>query len=414
MTLITANALTIPLADKSVHCIVTSPPYWSLRDYDTVDQIGLENIHDCQGWATGDNCGLCYICQMRAVMRECWRVLRDDATCWVNLGDSYSSGHNVGSTDDKEGWSHGSISRGVQAHGSHAPGLKPKDLCMIPARFALAAQADGWYLRSDIIWSKPNPMPESVTDRPTKAHEYLFLLAKSARYFYDADAIREEAQPQSIARINQPNFVNQKGGPKDYKNGVNPNRSMRQTLENFALNPGRNRRTVWNIATQATPFAHFATFPEKLVVPCIKAGTSEYGVCAECGAPWERVVERTTATPGQKPGYTMAKSTMRNDGERAGHFTDHTATTAGWRPTCEHDAPTVPATVLDPFAGSGTTGLVARKHGRRFIGLDLSFDYLQNIARRRLSLDALDEWSNGVKASEVNTEGLPLFSGVPQ
>jgi DNA modification methylase len=146
---------------------------------------------------------------------------------------------------------------------------------MIPARVALALQADGWYLRSDIIWSKPNPMPESVTDRPTSAHEHVFLLTKSARYFYDSEAVREEAAPQSIARVQQSTFKQQTGGDKDYRNGVNPSRSMRKTLENFAANPGRNLRSVWDISNQPYPGAHFAVFPPALAERCIKAGSRQ-------------------------------------------------------------------------------------------------------------------------------------------
>ena len=193
------------------------------------------------------------------------------------------------------------------------------------------------------------------------------------------------------------------------------------------LPAGRNRRTVWNIATQPTPFAHFATFPEKLVEPCIKAGTSERGVCAECGAGWVRVVE--TDNPRSSEDYRQRKTTPKDIASNGlggrGTKTSGLAkpgwrkdgvtktTTTGWQPACTCNADTKPAIVLDPFAGSGTTGLVARRLGRRFVGLDLSFEYLQTIARRRLSLDALDEWANGIKTSELNTTGLPLFEEMP-
>jgi hypothetical protein len=172
--------------------------------------------------------------------------------------------------------------RGARIKQEIPEGLKPKDLCGIPWRVAFALQADGWWLRSDIIWSKPNPMPESVTDRPTKAHEYLFLLTKSARYYYDADAVRE-------------GFESSDHSPRT--SGINPDnlgRNDRGTGRAFFGNPsGRNRRTVWHIATAPYSGAHFATYPPALVEPCIKAGTSERGVCPECGAPWERVVEKT-------------------------------------------------------------------------------------------------------------------------
>src|SRR5215813_10692340 len=213
--------------------------------------------------------------------------------------------------------------------------MKPKDLVGIPWRVAFALQADGWYLRSDIIWSKPNPMPESVTDRPTKAHEYLFLLSKSSRYFYDADAIREPAedrpQPLATAKTKTPNataWLNNAYAPGASGYGHNPS--------------GRNKRSVWEIATESYPEAHFATFPQALVEPCIKSGTSEHGVCPECGAPWEQITqtsyEPTTRTPAPNKGHLGAF------GERAANMTrdgfvpnrDKQITHLGWKPSCGH------------------------------------------------------------------------------
>ena len=208
--LVNGDGLRIPLADRSVHMIATSPPFWGLRDYDVPGQLGLEVVPDCLAWARGESpCGACYVCQMRAVAAELWRVLRDNGTFWLNLGDSYTGSGKGGNPDaGKQATNKGSQSIGVlygkagetarQAAVTNVSrrataelGMKTKDLCGIPWRVALALQADGWYLRSDIIWAKPNPMPESVTDRPTKSHEYVFLLAKSKQYFYDAEAVRE-------------------------------------------------------------------------------------------------------------------------------------------------------------------------------------------------------------------------------
>lgn len=337
---------------ESVHCVVTSPPYWGLRDYGTATWIGgdegcdhlrpVENRNarplgafhggsddgnDSREPAYKGTCGKCgairqdsqlgleptpeaYVENMVAVFREVKRVLRKDGTCWVNLGDSYAvngGARTYGSTD-------GATGRGNAPGGPRrAPEtLKPKDLVGIPWRVAFALQADGWYLRSDIIWAKPNPMPESVTDRPTKAHEYLFLLSKSPRYFYDADAVREA----NVGTFNDfPSHARIGGGtgrPRYDTNGQAAGPSG-----HVGTDPaGRNLRSVWTIATQPYPGAHFATFPEKLVEPCIKAGCPPDGV------------------------------------------------------------------VLDPFAGSGTVGRVAQRLSRRAVLIDLNADYLvQAMAR---------------------------------
>jgi DNA modification methylase len=266
------------LPADSVHCVMTSPPYWGLRDYKGlpdfafgdgwVGQLGLEPTPDL------------YVAHMVEVFEAVRRVLRPDGTCWLNLGDSYATGAGKVRGSRPGSPKHTDGARPMtQPNRMPIPGLKPKDLVGIPWRVAFALQAAGWWLRSDIVWAKPNPMPESVTDRPTRSHEYLFLLAKSERYYYDAEAIKELASDVSLARIiKQPNFANQTGGPKDYRNGTNPNRSMRQTLENFAKNPSRNRRSVWTISTAPYPEAHFATFPPDLVRPCVLAGTAADGI----------------------------------------------------------------------------------------------------------------------------------------
>jgi DNA modification methylase len=256
----------------------------------------------------------------------------------------------------------------------------------MPWRVAFALQADGWYLRSDIIWSKPNPMPESVTDRPTKSHEYIFLLTKKARYYYDADAVREAHEPATIERAKNPKTSN----PSWH---TVPGTEKRWNVEERKLNPaGRNRRTVWEIATQPFPMAHFATFPEALVEPCIKAGTSERGCCSVCGSPWKMVVDVTGAAKGQSwsshtkdleqgnrldRGYELGEAFRRGDYKRE---------TKGWQPSCSCNADTVPCVVLDPFGGSGTVGKVARDLNRKAILIELNAEYIK-IARERLRLN---------------------------
>lgn len=314
---LTGDAASLPIPDRSVHCCVTSPPYFGLRDYGVDGQIGLEPTPDE------------YVARIVAVFREVRRVLRDDGTLWVNLGDSYAANRPYQVTPTK--WP------GLeQGQSSKVPdGMKPKDLIGIPWMVAFALRADGWYLRSDIVWHKPNPMPESVTDRPTKAHEYLFLLSKSPRYHYDHAAI---AEPQTVG--NHPRTVID-NGPRDTPPGTSAHHGLRTSglvpkqdqaggrrYEGF--NGGwdaseangtapqtRNKRDVWTVPSQPFPEAHFATMPPELVRPCILAGCPKDGV------------------------------------------------------------------VLDPFGGAGTVPLVARQEGRRFVYNDLNPDY-RVIAERRL------------------------------
>jgi len=356
----------------SVQCVVTSPPYWGLRDYSEIGQYGLEATPEA------------HVAVMVEVFREVRRVLRDDGVCWVNYGDCYAAG-GLGAGGDKQQTNWGS------GHGDHAdkprkapPGLKPKDLVGMPWRVAFALQADGWWLRADCIWAKPNPMPESVTDRPTKSHEYVFLLTKRAKYFYDAEAVREDKAPATV------------GDPRTNGHGHRRDRDYPGAPSNDGTNlggpeGGRNLRTVWEIATQPYPGAHFATFPEALVERCIRAGTSEKGACPACGAPWVRVVEKhlvPTVKAGQRFVYDGRDgngheagdqgSNRARDGHKAGFI--RADETTGWRPSCECMAPgfavmaptPIPCVVLDPFAGSGTVGLVAYREGREFVGIDLA------------------------------------------
>ena len=252
------------LPDESVHCVVTSPPYWGLRDYGEPGQLGLEPTPDE------------YVANMVEVFREVRRVLRADGTLWINLGDSYAQSGVSG----PQGKSGDRSSRTFTAEGAQArsvSGLKPKDLVGIPWRVAFALQADDWYLRSDIIWAKPNPMPESVTDRPTKAHEYLFLLSKAPRYFYDADAVREESKPSGWDRQRAKGEDTWKYGRA--AGGTGADATIRNGIGGTTPHgAGRNRRTVWTIATQPYSGAHFAVMPPALVAPCIQAGCPAGGV----------------------------------------------------------------------------------------------------------------------------------------
>lgn len=334
---------------------------------------------------------------MVEVFREVRRVLRKDGTCWLNVGDSYNgSGKASGrcweenlipNMSKKQGTNSGSLIGKMP----NVVGLKPKDLCLIPFRLAIALQEDGWWVRSDIIWAKPNPMPESVTDRPTKSHEYMFLLTKSAKYYFDQEAVREASKDpeDDLRRLKQ--------AKEKRERKANYASKTDSYLENWSIgepsiNPnGRNIRTVWTIPTQPTPEAHFATFPEALIVPCIKAGTSEKGCCPECGSPWERVIEKDT--PQQYKGKDIRWGNDGNGMKMKDKFNTST-NTLGWQPTCKCQTTSegaegyyspypIPCTVLDPFFGSGTTGIVAKKLNRKWIGIELNPEYIK-IAERRI------------------------------
>jgi DNA modification methylase len=323
------------LPDASVNCCVTSPPYFGLRDYGVTGQIGLERTPDE------------FIAKLVAVFREVRRVLTDDGTCWVNIGDSYST-HAAGKIADPMAKSTlagvktqrvaNKTSREKTAYRNHT--LPEKNLLGIPWHLAFGLQADGWYLRQDIIWHKPNPMPESVTDRCTKSHEYIFLLTKSARYWYDAEGISEPVAPSTVERLSQPTIDQQNGsgrvpgktngnmkakpprfGGSKYGDNDDPKHQTKSGKE-YELGSGRrNRRSVWQITTQPFSEAHFATFPPELPELCIKAGCPKGG------------------------------------------------------------------TVLDPFFGAGTTGLVADRLGRNAIGIELNPEYAA-MARKRIMGDA--------------------------
>ena len=405
---ITGDALEVMRGwpEKSVQCCVTSPPYWGLRDYGTAtweggdgecdhtdarqvarnlnhsaseqrqgrtaskgklrDGVsGVQTVCRCGAKRIDQQLGLEktpeeFVAKMVEVFREVRRVLRDDGTLWLNLGDSYNSGtqfnhHSSGLGAETVRYSEGEAGKWA-GHRQLVPGLKHKDLCGIPWRVAFALQADGWYLRQDIIWHKPNPMPESVTDRCTKAHEYIFLLTKKSRYSYDAAAIYEPCSPNTNMRVSQ-DVANQIGSARAYgkTNGpmkavINPNRKIAPAGSGIKANDSfeaavclpvqaRNKRSVWTVTTRSFSEAHFATFPPKLIEPCILAGSKKGDV------------------------------------------------------------------VFDPFMGAGTVGVVSVRHGRDYVGIELNPEYVE------MAEDRIAAVATGVPLKEARRGQLPMFPG---
>ena len=294
-TILQGNSLEIlkNIPDKSIQTCITSPPYWGLRDYGTDEQLGLEETPEQ------------YVENMVLLFREVRRILKDDGTLWLNLGDSYgsSTGSIYGISNSKK-YSEGDLNFNRPSRPSN---IKQKNLMGIPWRVAFALQADGWYLRQDIIWHKPNPMPESVTDRCTKSHEYIFLMTKSAQYYYDHEAIMEKTTDSYQG----------KRGKLKHRNKTQSAMGDRVFNVEYTPEMTRNKRSVWTIPTRSYKEAHFAVFPDELIKPCILAGSAKGDI------------------------------------------------------------------VLDPFFGSGTTGLVALRSRRNFIGIELNSEYI-SIANKRL------------------------------
>lgn len=395
-----ANALHLPFADGSAHMCCTSPPYYALRDYPgeplswpAVSYSPMAGVAPIEIPAMTCKLGLersveSFVGHIVAVFREVRRVLRDDGTCWLNMGDSYN-GSRKGSRGKTAAMNGRSVADRQKVSPTRNNGLPAKSMIGVPWRCAFALQADGWYLRSDVIsdivWEKPNPMPGSYGDRPRTAHEYIFLLAKSPRYFYDAQAI---AQP-ATGRI--------PGNKKPHKDaGISRVHSKLGTIDGYAE---RAVRSIWRISTQPTPEAHFATWPEALVRPMVKAGSSEKGCCPECGAPYLRVVqkERVPTRPGENTKITDGKIAQEGNADAMGwnqpmaignrdpkrHVTK--VTTKFWKPSCQCKAVRrVPCRVLDPFAGSGTTIKVCELLGRDCLAADLSHFYLSEFARAKM------------------------------
>ena len=353
--------------DESVDTCVTSPPYFSLRDYGGEDkQIGLEETPEE------------YVENLVKVFRKVRQKLKPEGTLWLNLGDTFAQ----------------------EAQGV----LKPKDLIGIPWKVAFALQADGWWLRQDIVWAKPNPMPESVQDRCTRSHEFIFQLSKSKKYYYDHKAILEpigDAMKRSIK-----NGVQRTEGREFQHDGetrmgkTSPNHMWRsdEALENYSK--GRNKRDVWFISAKPYRGAHFAVYPPELVEPCILAGTSAHGCCADCGSPWRRVTKRRgTNQDDELEQKTEGLSNPKRGGQRVTStgavpsYAGSSSLTTGWEPTCEchsdlslDERPIKRGVVLDPFGGSGTTAAVAIKNNRDAILCELNEEYVQLIDDRISSI----------------------------
>lgn len=359
------------LPDGCVHTCITSPPYFGLRAYGGGDaEIGQEDTVDG------------YVKKMVDVFREVRRILRDDGTVWLNLGDSYMAAKNCSPPPQTIGGQRGMPSNFVPPNRKDQEGLKGKDLIGIPWRVAFALQADGWYLRQDIVWHKPNPMPESVEDRCTRAHEYIFMLSKKPRYYYDHEAVKEEAVGKPHAPGNKNVTQPKEKGARDP--GLEPDRV-------WAADGKRNKRSVWTVNTRGYKGAHFAVYPEELVVPCVLAGTSAHGCCSKCGAPYEREVERvaghstvcpkTVASHEARGGKGIPTGTV---GKSGGGRVDGYTKTLGWNATCKCNADVKPCVVFDPFTGSGTTAVVALKNGRNYIGTELNPEYVA-LAEQRIN-----------------------------
>jgi DNA modification methylase len=380
----------------SVDCVVTSPPYWSLRDYDEGNQIGLE--------ATVDE----YVDELVKVFAGVHRVLADHGTLWLNLGDVYTSGNRTRRAPD-EGRGSTGAARAMDFRPGTPDGLKQKELVGLPWRVAFALQAQGWYLRSENIWHKPNGMPESVEDRPSRTHEQVFMFTKKHRYFYDRVAVLEPYV--EVPRAGSPGEP-LPGLPGEAPRGPDGRRATRvvggadsaqhRNGERWPNADGRNMRTVWSIATQPLNEKHFAPFPEALVEKCVNAGCPEW-VCATCGKPRERIVERVGGPQGDHVAASSVEgknsdSAVRETGRSSraagsalsDRYREHgyaTLVTTGWS-DCGHDD-FRPGVVLDPFLGSGRTAIVARKMGRWCVGVELNEEYARLALRQTQQLSLL-------------------------
>jgi DNA modification methylase len=418
--IINADSLHLPLADSSIHCCVTSPPYWALRDYGNnptpwpevryspiagMPPIVIPAIDAALGLEPTPDA---FIGHLLLIFREVRRVLRPDGTCWINLGDSYTA-HGAGGAGKELAYMGDAIAD--RRARTAPPGLKPKELCFIPHRFALAMQADGWWLRSEVIWHKRSPMPESVTDRPTRAHEQIYLFAKSERYYYNVEAVKERAVYAGLPQSFSTPYKHAGRGSGRAPSGNEKPGAPDQIYDT------RNLRTVWTLGPQPYSGAHFATYPEAIPERCIKAGTSERGVCPNCGAGWRRIVgkDRQPTRPGTNS--KVARVGVHADSLYHNHAGDicgnrdpqrHTTVsrTLGWEPGCECGAAdAVPATVLDPFAGSGTTCAVAAKLGRLGVGIEVNPEYCR-LAREREALATRPT----TYRDEARADESPLFA----
>lgn len=378
------------LPDQSVHCVVTSPPYLALRRYAGVTP---------RTWTDGTSCVLgeepslyTYIDHMVEVFSHLRRIMHPTGTFWLNIGDSYQHGGPQPSTGVHK-------RNGVplpEDYKREKVFKSKKQLGMVPARVAIALQEAGWILRNDIIWAKGlsfcpaysgSVMPESIQDRAIWSHEHLFHFALNDKYFYDLNGCKEPYADSTLAEAEK-DYTGE--ATKDYESAgaQNPSDSKRRILASVTQGGGRNLRNVWVIPKEPLKEAHFAAFPTKLVEPVIKLGSSEKGVCPKCGNPWERVTHKEEVPQDVKDQFNAARirsvaDTGRSDGytARKPHYRRRILG-EGWRPTCDHaDLSPIPATILDPFSGSGRAGIVAKRLGRSFIGIDASPEYCA-IARR--------------------------------
>jgi DNA modification methylase len=326
--------------DNCIHTVVTSPPYWQLRDYFEADQLGQEKTPEE------------YVKNLVGILKEVKRVLRKDGSLWLNIGDGYNNSSGFERTTDwkRKGRKGGSSDKKAFKHKT----IKTKELIGMPWRVAFALQEDGWYLRCDIIWEKTNPMPDGVKDRPTRGHEYVFLLTKSPRYYYDYYRVLEdtEHQPEQIQGFG----ANEQEGT--YR------QDQERTFEHYGK---RNRRSVWRTSVSTFKGKHFATYPAKLIETPIKASTSEKGCCVDCGTPWFRKFEKVKKPADNKKGHTLELVDL------------------GFYKGCKCETNEVKrCLVLDPFNGSGTTGLVSFKYDQNYIGIDTNQEYL-DIARDNIT-----------------------------
>jgi DNA modification methylase len=445
------------MEDESVHCVITSPPYYGLRSYGTEPQIwggrpdcehvwkplgkkggpaakqGINShlrgrsVPEQQTKAAhadqGECCERClawrgehgqeptfdlWLQHEVLIFREIKRVLRKDGTLWLNIGDAYATTPNGRSAEDQK--AAGTDNRTFRNKPNSTIGgkFKPKDRLLMPHRLAIALHEDGWWVRDEIVWSKLNSMPSSIKDRTCPSHEFMFMLTKRPHYYYDYVAIQEPLAEATINdRVDGDRFRPDRGHPSEQPSAGNGR---------LVDNGMKIKRSVWSLALEPFPEAHFATFPTKLIVPAIEAGTSAHGVCPKCGAPWERqTVEIFTPqqdapnSSKRKPGQT-APETRWNTGQGSERGTVEYRT-AGWAPTCKHaHLKPVPATVLDPFGGSGTTGLVADMLGRDAILIELNPEYAQ-MARKRIR-ENLGRVQSDIP--EDKPADLPLFQSAAE
>ena len=433
----------LSLPDNSVDTCVTSPPYWGLRDYggggkvwgppECIERGEGDTSHEWEGytrpsentrnnnnslqlksayWEPQDqaHCKHCnawfgqlglepnieqYVKNMVEVFSHVHRILKPEGTLWLNLGDSYASGKSRYSTKEqsivggeRNDAKLGDLQNGKRACVKSHPVLKDKDLVGVPWRVAFALQEAGWWLRQDIIWAKPNCMPESVKDRCTKNHEYMFLLTKSHKYYFDNEAIKENTVKKADKRQSAFTYADNEEWAKDKDaSRISKAKGIAEArTKNYAK---RNKRSVWWISPKPFPEAHFAVFPIELIEPCILAGTSAYGCCSKCGSAWERIISKPKlpkVDDSEIDRYGTGKAGVhRKVGQKYADWrVNNPDITTGWKPTCECNADVVPAVVFDPFGGSGTTAIAAIKHGRNATLTELSEEYVA-LARRRIN-----------------------------